>query len=326
MAEGEYRNGTATRSSLARADRTASLRCISTSLVFVLCAEYYIQRWTPSGVLPLLPFAFLAHTRFDMSYRALSRGTRLTTRQIEQMDRSKSPTVAALSAQFYIVNRGLPDPPYACVPLSPTSPHPRGRPHIPVSAPLPWSDCYVSTQTPLYAMVTRIHDLVASPPCIADKDHFVIDNAASQDEEAMWEESQAKERVEIEAAKARILARRPSQPLQAEHAAASTRSRSSSGASTSIASTQRAAMKTSSNVQLPTAPLESTAHNEHIGALPGADASSSDTSSDGEYAESVDGPPQAMRAVVEVWMDLDAHTVDLRPLEEIGSTIFRLYE
>lgn len=58
---------------------------------------------------------------------------------------------------FFAVGLGLPDPPYACIGLSPDTTHPDGRPFFTLDPPMPLDNCYVHTLQNFSARITRMH-------------------------------------------------------------------------------------------------------------------------------------------------------------------------
>ncbi|KZV94175.1 hypothetical protein EXIGLDRAFT_524231 [Exidia glandulosa HHB12029] len=73
-----------------------------------------------------------------------------------------------LSIQFFLIGHGLPreDNPALCIAVAPSTAadHPRNRPALEPSSPLPWPGCYLYTICDLYPLVSRIHHDPAVPP------------------------------------------------------------------------------------------------------------------------------------------------------------------
>ncbi|KZV81968.1 hypothetical protein EXIGLDRAFT_359003 [Exidia glandulosa HHB12029] len=130
-------------------------------------------------VISIDPVASVAPLRDDIASETAKRIPRgrylVLSDMIHGLDFSAPPEASPLTFLFYLIGRGLPDPPYASVPLSKNAPHPSGRAAVTLPSPLPWPDCYVHTLQRFSGQIIRIHMDSPSRILLSEEDQeFVV--------------------------------------------------------------------------------------------------------------------------------------------------------
>ncbi|KZV88752.1 hypothetical protein EXIGLDRAFT_751527 [Exidia glandulosa HHB12029] len=136
-------------------------------------------------VVSIDPVASVAPLRDDVASEAakrIPRGRYLVLIDIiHGLDFYALPEASPLKFLFYMIGRGLPDPPYACVPLSPDAPHPFGRAAVALPSPLPWPDCYVHTLLRFSAQIIRIYADSPSRILLSEEDQGLVVSSRVED-------------------------------------------------------------------------------------------------------------------------------------------------